>query len=84
VLPDFLRSSGPVTGSTQPRLGRNSSDSGLEAEDTTLGISHADHVGPSIHKKLTLTSLTSGSRSVGIVRLRTEAMGFFFVRIKVQ
>jgi hypothetical protein len=32
----------------------------------------------SISKKLPLTSLTSGGRSVGIVRLRTEAMEFFF------
>jgi hypothetical protein len=34
-------------------------------------------VAPSIHKKLALTSLTSGGRSVGIVRLRTEATEFF-------
>jgi hypothetical protein len=30
-----------------------------------------------IRKKLVLTSLTSGGRSVGIVRLRTEATQFF-------
>jgi hypothetical protein len=34
---------------------------------------------PSIRKKLALTSLTSGGRSVGIVRLRTEAKEFFFM-----
>jgi hypothetical protein len=39
-----------------------------------VGICHADHVAPSIHKKLALTSLTSGGSSVGIVRLWTEAM----------
>jgi hypothetical protein len=39
ALPDFLRSSGSGTGSTQPRkyneelLGRNSSGSGLESRD---------------------------------------------------
>jgi hypothetical protein len=42
-----------------------------------VGIRHADHVAPSIRKTLTLTSLTSGGRSVGIVRLRTEATEFF-------
>jgi hypothetical protein len=42
-----------------------------------VGIRHADHVAPSIRKKLALTSLTSGGRSVGIVPLRTEAMEFF-------
>jgi hypothetical protein len=35
-----------------------------------VGICHADHV--------TLTSLTRGGRSVGIVRLRTEAMEISF------
>jgi hypothetical protein len=42
-----------------------------------VGIRHADNVAPSIRKKLSLTSLTSGGRSVGIVRLRTQAMEFF-------
>jgi hypothetical protein len=41
------------------------------------GIRHADHVAPSIRRKLELTSLTSGGRSVGIVRLRTEAKEFY-------
>jgi hypothetical protein len=36
-------------------------------------------VAPSIRKKLTLASLTSGGRSVGIVRFWTEAMEFFFM-----
>jgi hypothetical protein len=31
-----------------------------------------------IRKKLALTSLTSGGRLVGIVRLRTEATEFFY------
>jgi hypothetical protein len=39
-----------------------------------VGIRYADHVAPSIRKKLALASLTSGGRSVGIVRLRTKAM----------
>jgi hypothetical protein len=36
-------------------------------------------VASSIRKELALTSLASGGRSVGIVRLRTEAMEFFFI-----
>jgi hypothetical protein len=47
-----------------------------------VGISHADHVASSNRKKLALTSLTSGGRLVGIVRLRTEAMEFFLIVIK--
>jgi hypothetical protein len=49
-----------------------------KAENTAVGIRHADHVASSIREKLALTSLTSGSCSVGIVRLRTEAMKFFY------
>jgi hypothetical protein len=41
-----------------------------------VGIRHADHVAPSIRKKLALTSPTSGSRSVDIVHSRTQAMEF--------
>jgi hypothetical protein len=44
-----------------------------KAENMAIGIYHADHVAPSIRKKLALTSLTSGGCSVGIVGLRTEA-----------
>jgi hypothetical protein len=50
------------------------------AENTAVGIRHAVHVAPFIRKKLALTSLTSGGRSVGIVRLRTEATEFFYTR----
>jgi hypothetical protein len=42
-----------------------------------VGIRHADHVAPSIRKKLAITSPTSGSRSVGIVHSRTQTMEFF-------
>jgi hypothetical protein len=38
----------------------------------------AGHVISYIRKKLALTSSTSGSRSVGVVRSRTQAMEFFF------
>jgi hypothetical protein len=48
-----------------------------KAENTAVGIRHADHVALSDHKKLALTSPTSGGRSVGIVRSRTQATEFF-------
>jgi hypothetical protein len=57
-------------------LGRKSSGSDLEIENTAVGIPHADHVAPSINKKSALTSLTSGDRSVGIGRSRTQATEF--------
>jgi hypothetical protein len=41
---------------------------------TVVGIRHTDHATPSIRKKLALTWLTSGGRSVGIVLSRTKAM----------
>jgi hypothetical protein len=49
-----------------------------KTEDTAVGIRHADHVAPSIRKKLAITSPTSGGRSVGIVRSLTQAMEFSF------
>jgi hypothetical protein len=52
-------------------LGRKSSGSGPENENTAVGFRHADHVSPSIRKKLALTSPTSGSRSIGLVRSRS-------------
>jgi hypothetical protein len=53
-----------------------------KSENTAVGILHADHVVPSISKKLALTSLTSGGRLVGIVRSQTEAMEFFMLGMK--
>jgi hypothetical protein len=64
-------------------LGRKSSGSGLETENTAVGIRHADHVAPSIRKKLELTSPTSGGRSVGIVRWRTEATEFVLCSLRL-
>jgi hypothetical protein len=71
---------GPLSlvSTTEELLGRTSSGSGLESREYGLGIRHADHVATSARKKLALTSLTSGGRSVGIVRLRTEATEFFY------
>jgi hypothetical protein len=53
---------------------RKSSSSGLENENKAIGICHADHMAPSI--KLAHASPTSGSRSVGIVCSRIQAMEF--------
>jgi hypothetical protein len=66
---------GPLSlvSTTEELLGSNSSGSGLESREYGRRIRHADDVAPSIRKKLALTSLTSGGRSVGILRLRTEA-----------
>jgi hypothetical protein len=41
-----------------------------KTENTAVGIRHADHV--------TLTSPTSGGRSVSVVRSRTKAREFSF------
>jgi hypothetical protein len=49
-----------------------------------VGIRHADHVVSSIRKKLAITSRTSGGRSVGIVRSRTQTMEFFFFFINLR
>jgi hypothetical protein len=59
-------------------LGRNSGGSGLETENTAVGINCADYATPSIRKKLSLTSPTSGGRSVGIVCLWTKTTEVFF------
>jgi hypothetical protein len=57
-------------------LGRKSSGSILETENTVVGIRYADCATLSILRKLVLTSPTSGGRSVGIVRSRTKATEF--------
>jgi hypothetical protein len=55
-------------------LGRKVAAPVQKTENTAVGIRHADHVAPSISKKLAITSPTSGCRSVGIVRSRTQTM----------
>jgi hypothetical protein len=49
-----------------------------KTENTAVGIRHADHVAPSISKKLAITSPTSGGRLVGIVLSQTQARGVYF------
>jgi hypothetical protein len=46
----------------------------IEIKSTAVGIRHADHVTPSIRKHWHLTSPTSGGRSFGIVRSRTQTV----------
>jgi hypothetical protein len=55
-----------------------------KTENTAVGIRRADHVAPS-PQKLAITSMTSGGRSVGIVRSRTQTMEFvlFFLFVKL-
>jgi hypothetical protein len=66
---------GPLSlmSTTEELLGRESSGSGVETENTAVRIRHADHVTPSIRRDLALTLPTSGSSSVGIVRSLIQA-----------
>jgi hypothetical protein len=60
-----------LVSATEELLGRKVAAPVYKTDNTAVGIRHADHVAPSIRKKLALTSPTSGGRSVGIVRSRT-------------
>jgi hypothetical protein len=57
-------------------LGRNSSDSDLESREYGRGEFVEGPRDTLYPQKLALTSPTSGSRSVGIVRSRTKATEF--------
>jgi hypothetical protein len=77
---------GPLSlvSTTEELLGRNSSGFGLENREYGRGNPlhwPRDTLYP---QKLALTSPTSGDCSVGIVRLRTKAMEFFFVCVYVR
>jgi hypothetical protein len=61
-------------------LGRKSSSSCLETENTAVGIRHADYAAPLNPKNLALTSPKIGGRSVGIVLSRTQTTEFNLVR----
>jgi hypothetical protein len=62
---------------TEELLGRKSSGSGPEIENTGVGIRHADH-DTLYPQKLALTSPTSGDRLVGIVRLQAQATELYY------
>jgi hypothetical protein len=63
-------------------LERKSNSSGVENPDyDNRGSAMLTTRHPSISQRLLLTSPTSGSRSVGIVRLQTQAMEFLYAII---
>jgi hypothetical protein len=64
---------------TEQLLDRKVAAPVYKTENTVAGIHHTDHVAPSFPKKLAITSPTSGGRSVGIIRSRTEATEFSLV-----
>jgi hypothetical protein len=66
---------GPLSlvSTTEVLLGRKSSGSGLESREYSDRDPSRWPRGTLYPQKLALTSLTSGDRSVGIVRLRTQA-----------
>jgi hypothetical protein len=72
---------GPLSlvSTTEELLDRKVAAPVKKTENTAVGIRHADHVAPHYPQKLAITSLTSGSRLVGIVRSRTQTMEFFFL-----
>jgi hypothetical protein len=74
---------GPLSlvNTTEELLDRKVAALVYKIEYTAIGIRHADHVAPSIRKKLAISSPTSGGRSVGIVCLRTQTMEFFFLTL---
>jgi hypothetical protein len=65
-----------LVSTTEELLLKNSAAPVWKAENTTVWIRHADHVAPSIRKKLALSSPSSGGRSVGIARSGTKATEF--------
>jgi hypothetical protein len=71
---------GPLSlvSTTEEPLDRKVAAPVQKSENTAVGIRHAAHVAPSTRKKLAITSPTSGGRSVGIVRSRTQTMEFKF------
>jgi hypothetical protein len=72
---------GPLSlvSTTEELLDRKVAAPVYKTENTAVGIRHADHVTPSIRKKLAITLPTSGGRSVGIVRSRSQIMEFNFL-----
>jgi hypothetical protein len=68
---------GPLS-TIEELLERKSSNSVLRNRDYGLGIRRADHVTPLYPQKLEVGWPTSGGRSVGIVRSRTQATEFSF------
>jgi hypothetical protein len=76
VLGYRFRGPGSIPGTTRKKSSGSGTGSTQKTVNTAVGICYADHVAPSISIKLAITSPTSGGRSVGIVRWRTETMDF--------
>jgi hypothetical protein len=76
---DLERGPLSLVSTTEELLDRKVAAPVYKTENTAIGIRHADHVAPSIRKKLAITSPTSGGRSVGIVCSRTQTMEFSLV-----
>jgi hypothetical protein len=72
---------GPLSlgSTTEELLERKVAAPVYRTENTAVGIRHADQVVPLYPQKLAITSPASGSRSVGIVRSRTQTIEFFFL-----
>jgi hypothetical protein len=64
---------------TEELLDRKVAAPVYKTENTAKGIRHADHVAPSIRRKLAITLPTSGGRSVGTVRSQTQTTEFSLV-----
>jgi hypothetical protein len=73
---------GPLSlvSTTEELLDRKVAAPVYKIENTAVGIRHAYHVASSIRKSWQSTSPTSGGRSVGVVRSRTQTMEFSFRR----
>jgi hypothetical protein len=57
-----------LVSTTEELLGKKSRGSGLKNENTAVGIHRADYTTLLYPQKLALTLLSSGGRSVGIIR----------------
>jgi hypothetical protein len=73
---DLERGPLSLVSTTEELLGRKSSGTSLEIREYGRRDPSRSSRGNLYSQKLTLTSPTSGGRSVGIVRLRTQATGF--------
>jgi hypothetical protein len=75
------RGSLSLMSTTEELLGGNSSGSGLESREYGRRDSSRDHTAPSIRKRVGTSFADKRRCSVGIVRLQTEAIEFFYCYI---
>jgi hypothetical protein len=76
---DLERGPLSLVSTTEELLGRKSSGNSLEDREYGRSDPSRRPLGTLYPQKLALTSLTTDSRSVGIIRSRTQAKEFFFV-----